>query len=127
MILIGAGVAITLGFLAAFQMLNEDIERGTATTESQLVAQFIAANAVSLAESGSTGRVTLDIPETVAGQEYAIRLRNDGVHVVTGGAEYTAPLYGLSGRIHMSGHVISREEQVSISYTEDQMVISEDQ
>ncbi len=126
-ILLGAGVAITLGFLAAFQTMNDDITHASAMSESRLVAQFVAANTASLAQSGSSGRITLDIPATIAGNEYAIKLRDGGVEVVTGGAEYTAPLYGLSGRVDVSGHVISREEQVSIVYTDDSMQITEEQ
>ncbi len=126
-ILLGAGIAITLGFLAAFQTINEDVEMTSAASETQLVAQFVAANAISLAESGSEGRVTLEIPETVAGNEYAVRLRDDGVEVVTRGAEYTASMYGISGNIDMGGQVVSREEQVTITYVNNRMTLSEEQ
>lgn len=126
-ILIGAGIAIALGFLAAFQSMNSSIEGGAKEVEARSVSRMVATTAVELVESGSTGKYVLEVPATIANNEYALKLREGGVEVVTAGAAYTAPLHGIPSRVAVDGDIISRNQQIALVYTGDRLTLMEDQ
>lgn len=126
-ILIGVGIAIALGFLAAFDTLSDDISFGATNTEVTLVAQLVEMNAIELMESGAEGKFTVTLPETLANKEYAVNFKQAGIEVVTGGAAHQSSLYGLPTRTAFSGHIISREPQVSLIYADNQLVLEQAQ
>lgn len=126
-ILVGIGIAIALGFLATFQALSDDIEGGATTAESRLLSKFMAANAIELAESGSNGRFTLELPEHITSNVYAIRLTDDGVEVVTTGTTELSTLYGLQNRLNVDGHVVSRAQTISLIYADGDLSLGEGQ
>lgn len=110
------GISITLGFLIAFEDLTADVREDMGEAQTRLLSQYVAASAVELAESGSEGELVLSLPETVAGQDYVVRMGEDGVTVETTGERHTASLNGLTERFDVSGAIEGREGDISLVY-----------
>lgn len=126
-ILVGVGIALAIGFLATFQSIGDDIEGGATNTEAQLLSKFMAANSIELVESGAEGKFTLDMPEDITSNEYAIRFTDNGVEVVTTGLSKTATLYGLQEKLNAEGNIISRTPTVSIIYAGNDLSLGGEQ
>lgn len=122
-ILFTLGISITLGFLVAFENLTEDIRADMAETQTELVSRYVASSAVELVASGSEGRFTLGLPETVAAQVYALRVTDDGVEVETVGQSHTASLHGLTSVLDESGAVESRAGGVVLEYRDGTLTL----
>lgn len=114
-VLFGAGLAIALGFLLAFQSVESGISQMTQKAETTLIAKYLAAQTVSLAQSGVEGTVRVDIPETISGNQYGVRLDDNGVNVITTGAASQASVHGLGATMTMTGNMVSRNQPAVFS------------
>ncbi|MDY6769482.1 MAG: hypothetical protein SVU88_00760 [Candidatus Nanohaloarchaea archaeon] len=104
-VLFALGISITLGFLFAFRGLGADVQQDMQTVQSELVAEYMASNAVELVESGADGRMEVPLPERIASSAYALRFGEGGVMVAVNGEQAVAPLYGLSSRLAVDGDI----------------------
>lgn len=126
-LLFGVGITIALGLLAAFQVVGDDIRGETASTQTELLSQYMAANTVELAESGAEGKFIFDLPDKLAGQGYAIKYANDGIVTVTSGAKHTAGVHGLSSLITLDGSIESGEQSVAVTFENQHIQLSNEQ
>lgn len=126
-LLFGAGIAIALGFMVAFNDMASGIQADTAETQTRLVSKMVAADTVELVESGLDGQLLVSIPASVATQEYAIVVTDTGVETVTLGAQYTAALYGLLHTNAMGGVAESGTPQIMIAKDGQRVEVSQAQ
>lgn len=115
------GISITLGFLIAFEDLTEDIRDDMAEAQTRLVSQHVASSSVELVTSGAEGEFAVALPETVAGQDYAIRMDDGGVTVETAGETHTASLHGLTAVTDVSGALESRSGDITLTYQDGRL------
>lgn len=104
-LLFALGLSITIGFLVAFEGLGGDVEEQMASSQSRLIAEYVASSSIELVEGGSSGRFVLDLPDTLAGRAYALRLGGEGVVVETTGSRAETSLKGLETRIQSGGAI----------------------
>lgn len=126
-ILIGLGITIVLGFMATFAIMGNDL-RGTASErQTKLFSQYMASNAVELVESGARGKFIVELPSSVAQQDYAMQFVGNGIRTTTAGAASQASMYGLQNKIDFTGSMVSRDPVISLTYDGETVVMAREQ
>ncbi|MDY6776896.1 MAG: hypothetical protein SVQ76_02210 [Candidatus Nanohaloarchaea archaeon] len=115
-ILFGLGISITLGFLFAFDGLEENIQDRTGGEQASLVAEYVASSAVELVESGAEGRISFNMPSMIASKRYAVRLEDGSVTVVSSGNSDETVVYGLGSKVDFQGVEDSRGGVMSLTF-----------
>lgn len=106
-ILIGAGIVIALGFLAAFNTMRGNIQDQTLETQTQLVSRLFASTGVEIIENDVEGTYTISLPRTLSGEQYLVTLTGRGVETTSSGVKERSSLFGLEAQITTEGNVES--------------------
>lgn len=115
-ILIGAGLAIALGFVMAFDALRGDIQEQTLEQQTELMSRFISSTSVEMIESGVEGEYRLSLPRTLSGERYFIQLQDGEVTTTSSDATKQSGLFGLKQQISVDGSAQSDAGGVVLSF-----------
>jgi hypothetical protein len=97
----GLGLMVAIGVIALFHQYRMGVMDNAEADQAEMVSSqvLLALNALEEVDEGGDmggGRYEVDLPDTIAGKSYSIRL-DDNLTVTVGSQDYRTGLNGFSG------------------------------
>ncbi len=116
MILFGIGLIIALGFLSAFQGFEKGAKEQSGKDQIEQMGEIISAQIMELVQTKSEGKLIFELPQTLGGERYYIKLKQGGILIQTQSNKvYVTHVFGLDKKYYFKGGIESSSKKATLT------------